>query len=129
MSKVSEAIIGVSIGVGLAMGLVWLPPAPVHAQSSTWEVIAPPEFVGGVTLSIVRHIATKHCFVVANSGSSLSMSMDYGTSGLCDTAEEAIERKTKWERFVAEELLMDGSLLDQPSAPQTTKQPVVRWKP
>jgi hypothetical protein len=107
-------------------------PAAVHAQSSTWEVIAQPETVANVTISVIRHTVTHHCLVVVQSGSSLALHQDAGLGGLCDTSEEYEERKSKWEHVVVDDIPAPFRMFDervqssaQPSAGQTTKQPGV----
>lgn len=105
---------------------------PVHAQSSTWDVIAQPEIVANVTISVIRHTVTRHCLVVVQSGSALALHQDAGLDGLCDTPEEYEQRKSKWEEIVVGDIPASFRMFDelvqssaQPSAGQTTKQPGV----
>jgi hypothetical protein len=109
------------------------PVAPVTAQSSTWEVIAQPEAVAGVTLSIIRHAVTKDCLLIVQSGTGLSVVQGYGGSGSCDTPEEYAARKRAWEDVSGWSFgdapgylrMAPDNVSSQPSVGQTTKQPGV----
>lgn len=112
----------------------------LHAQSApsfTWEVIAQPEQVANVDLSIIRHVSTGKCLVIVQSAVGVSAFTEYSGDGLCDTPEEYAERKRKWEdidkwsigvdpawRMNDEAVVIGGRLL-VPSTGQTTKQPGV----
>jgi hypothetical protein len=119
---------GLLFGVMLGSGLTreWMQAPVLHAQSSTWEVIAHPEPVGGAMLAIVRHVATKQCYLIAQS-EGVAIQPVSGT--LCG------DPPSKWETLVIGETSegvkdepsgywrMSDDKPSQPSAGQTTKQP------
>jgi hypothetical protein len=120
-------LLGCVAGVVLTRGLSG--PA-IHAQSAIWQIIAEPETIAGVSLSIVRHTETKHCLVLVQSGTGLTVASDYNATGLCNTPEETEEWKRQRLAFEAElqRSEPDSTASDWrwgPSSVQTTKQPGV----
>lgn len=135
ISPVSQGYLaGLAVGGFLAAVLTvgYLRVPAVHAQSSTWEVIAQPDQVAGVSLSLVRHAATRQCLLIVQSGGGVSATIQSNIDGLCDTPEEYEQRKWKWENLAVDDIPESFRMFDeavqssaQPSAPQTTKQPGV----
>jgi hypothetical protein len=123
----------IGLVIGIANGVIWtlhLSTPSLHAQSAIWEVIAQPEPVGGAMLAIVRHAATKQCYLIAQS-EGLAVLPVSGT--LCG------DPASKWESLIIGDIDPSQSLKDdeprsywrmtdpssQPSAGQTSKQPGV----
>jgi hypothetical protein len=111
--------------MGILVGVTWtlhLSAPSVQAQSATWEVVAEPESVGGVGLTIVRHVSTRSCYLVAK-GEGVSVQ---------PVSPELCGDPSMWEAIGSGGRFIVGTEPDpsevpssQPSSGQTSKQPGV----